>query len=303
MICINTAWAGDLAQIRRSARSWHTKTVQQIQRMDLVMSPLVCEKTNMELITHSQVVRNICDRIPRFPAVKFCYTLLHVMSNAWPDADLALLEATPTRSHVPRTCSWNHIPNPQATHSCITEALVTTSVEEHRLTSVYWFPTGFDLGVKAINKCEVATISCGGEVSHYWAERFKLQWEWLSETGAVYRWGSAHLYKAGASLNANVLMPRVWVCVCVYNVNASHWKGMLICFSVVRVLNLSNRTDEGCATAPEHPTVLSFTSVPLSVTVAALLFVTGRRRSEHWRVWADSGICYQGNRYPEWFRG
>lgn len=215
MICINTAWAGDLPQIRRSARSWHTKTVQQIQRMDLVMSPLVCEKTNMELITHSQVVRNICDRIPRFPAVKFCYTLLHVMSNAWPDADLALLEATPTRSHVPRTCSWNHIPNPQATHSCITEALVTTSVEEHRLTSVYWFPTGFDLGVKAINKCEVATISCGGEVSHYWAERFKLQWEWLSETGAVYRWGSAHLYKAGASLNANVLMPRVWVCVCV----------------------------------------------------------------------------------------
>lgn len=53
--------------------------------------------------------------------------------------------------------------------------LVTTSVEELALTSVYWFSTGFDLAVGAINKCEVATISCGGEVSHYRAERFKLQ--------------------------------------------------------------------------------------------------------------------------------
>lgn len=39
MICINTA--GDLPQIRRSGRSWHTKTVRQIQRMDLVTSPRV----------------------------------------------------------------------------------------------------------------------------------------------------------------------------------------------------------------------------------------------------------------------
>lgn len=35
-----------------------------------------------------------------------------------------------------------------------------------------------------------------------------------------------------------------------------------MCFSGVRVLNLSSRTDEGCATAPERPTVLSFMSVP-----------------------------------------
>lgn len=83
-----------------------------------------------------------------------CYPLLNVTSSARADADLALLEAQP----APETTS----PVPQNTQSCLAEALVPTGVEEHRLTSVYWFPTGFHLAVKmAINKCKAATISRG----------------------------------------------------------------------------------------------------------------------------------------------
>lgn len=192
MSCINTA--GDLPQIRRSTRSWHTKTVRQMQRMNLVTSPWVLGVWKDKRGANNPCSETYVKGYQRFSTDKFYSLLLNVIFWARPDADL-YLEVIPAHSQVPRTRSWNHIPNLQATHSCVTEALVTTSVEEHRLTSVYWFPTGFDLSVKAINKCEAATISCAGEVSHYWTEGFKLQWEWLSETGAVYRWGSAHYTK------------------------------------------------------------------------------------------------------------